>query len=76
VQEDVRQPLRREPLAVELDDVVHLVEGFQPARLAVHGHASCLDQLVSLAPRGNTGAREVGVQAHARILALPAPRHS
>ncbi len=76
VEEHVGEGLRRERLAVELDGVVRLDERVELARLAVDEDAARLDQLVGLAPGGNSGPREVGVQAHTGILTfgtVPAP---
>src|SRR5580765_537305 len=66
VQEHVRERLELDPAPVELDPVAALDEHVQLPRLAVHGHAAGLDQLIRLAPGGDAGAREVGVQPHLR----------
>ena len=42
VQQDVREPLRHEQPAVEIDDVTLLDEGVQLAAHAVHAHAPVL----------------------------------
>ena len=64
VQKDVRELLRDEKPAVEIDDVTLLDEGVQLAAHTVHAHAAGLDQLVGAPPGRNTRAREVGVQSH------------
>ena len=69
MQQDVGERLLGDGLAVDLDEVASLDERVQLPGLAVHEHAAGLDQLVGLAPRGDAGASEIGVQAHARILA-------
>jgi hypothetical protein len=69
VQEDIREPLLGDSLPVHLDDVASRDERVQLARRAVHAHASRLDQVVRLAARCHTGAGQVRVQPHRRILA-------
>jgi aminopeptidase len=69
VEEDVREPLRCDALAVHLDDVPLSNDRVQLARLAVDAHSPFLDQLVRTAPRSDPGAREVGIEAHDPILA-------
>ena len=64
VEQQVREPLRRDLDAVDLDPVGLLDEGVEPAGLAVHADAAGLDQVVGLPARGDAGAGEVGVQAH------------
>src|SRR6187399_1293523 len=64
VQENVRDRLRHEEPPVEIDDVALLDERVQPRVHAVDAHAARLDQLICPAPRGDSGAREIGVQAH------------
>ena len=66
VQEHVGQPLQLDPAPVELDPVAALDERVQLPRLAVDRHAAGLDQLVGLAPGGDAGSREVGVEPHLR----------
>jgi uncharacterized RDD family membrane protein YckC len=68
VQEHVGEPLRRKRKAVELDDVPGLDERVQLPRLAVHGHAACLDQLVGAATGGGSGPGEVCVEPHGVII--------
>jgi hypothetical protein len=68
VEEHVGEGLRGEWFAVKLDGVVRLDERVELARLAVYEDAARLDQLVGLAPGRNSGAREVGVQAHTGIV--------
>src|SRR5438309_8869088 len=62
VQEHVREPLRRHLLAVHLDTVTTRDERVQLSRLAVHTHATGLDQLVGGPAGRNSGASEIGVQ--------------
>ena len=69
VQQDVRERLRRDALAVDLDDVPRADDRVELARLAVDPHAPVADQLVRPPPRRDTGAGEKRVQPHARILA-------
>ena len=64
VQQHVREPLLRERPSVELDAVARGHERVQLAGLAVHGDAAGLDQLVRATPRGDTGTREPGIEAH------------
>ena len=64
VEQQVREPLRRDLEAVDLDAVGLLDEGVQLSGLAVDADAAGLDQVVGLAARGDAGAGEVGVQAH------------
>ena len=64
VQQDVGERLLRERLAVEAHLVGRLHGGVELPHLAVHGDAAGLDQLVGLAPRGDPGARDEGVEAH------------
>ena len=64
VQQHVREPLLRDGLAVDLDDVGAADERVQLAGLAVHAHAPGLDQLVGLAPGRDAGTGEVRVQPH------------
>ena len=61
---------RRDTRTVDLDDVASPHVRVQLARPTVHAHAAAADQLVCPPPRRDTGTREVGVQAHRRILGL------
>ena len=70
VQQDVRKLLRCEEPTVEVDDITFLDKRVQLAAHAVDPHATGLDQLVGTPARGDTGASEVGVKTHRRILAL------
>ena len=73
VEQDVRQLLLADPLAVDLDDVARGDEGVQLPAPAVDGDPARLDQLVGRAARGDAGAGEVSVEAHGAIVAtLPA----
>ena len=64
VQEDVRERLARDALAVDLDDVPPPHDGVQLARLPVHAHAPLADELVRAPARGDSCAGEVRVQSH------------
>ena len=64
VEEQVRELLRRNLVAVDLDAVGLFDERVELAGLAVDADAACLDQVVRLAARGDAGAGEIGVQAH------------
>jgi hypothetical protein len=64
VQEDVGKRLELGGAAVDLDTVAGRDEGVQLPRLAIHLDATGLDQLVGAPPRSDSGAGEVGVQAH------------
>ena len=64
VQQDVREPLRRDLASVDLDAVARADERVELPRLAVHAHAAGEDQLVGAAARGDAGPGEVGVEAH------------
>src|SRR5262249_30025322 len=75
VQEDVREPLRRHRLAVDLDRVAARHERVELSRLAVDAHAAGLDQLVGTASRGDPRAREISVETHAVIVATRAALH-
>ena len=66
VQEDVRERLRGDLGAVDLDAVCALHERRQARHLAVHGHAACADQLLGATARGDARPGEVSVQAHER----------
>ncbi len=65
VQKDVREPLRLNPLPVDLDAVACADVAVQAAGLAVDGHATSLDQLVGATTRGDAGASEKRVEPHA-----------
>ena len=75
VQEDVRERLRGDLGAVDLDAVCALHERRQARHLAVHGHAACADQLLGATARGDARPGEVGVQAHERSLSRRARLH-
>src|SRR5436190_938386 len=64
VEEDVREPLRGDGLAVDVDGVAGPDEGVQPARLAVDADAPGLDELVGATPRRDAGARDVRIETH------------
>ncbi len=64
VQEYVRERLLRDLASVDLDAVGASDERVQLPGLAVDEDAARLDQLVGAAARRNSGAREVGVEAH------------
>ena len=70
VQEQVRERLRRELGAVELDSVAGLDERRQAGDLTVDPHPAGADQLLGAPARGDSGTREVGVQAHLAIIDL------
>jgi len=74
VQQQVRERLRFDACAVDLDDVARPHVGVQLPRLAIHAHPPCADQLIGAASRPDAGAREVGVEAHRSILARVLPR--
>ena len=65
VEEDVAERLLADETTVDADVVGRLDERVELSRLAVDGDAPGLDELVGAATRGDPGAREVGVQAHA-----------
>ena len=65
VEEDVAERLLADETAVDADVVGAPDERVELARLAVDGDAPGLDEPVRAATRGDAGAREVGVQAHA-----------
>src|SRR2546428_3268880 len=71
VEQYVGEPPLGDRRTVELNRVAGRDERVQLARLAVDAHAAGLDQLVRAAPRGDPGAREVGVQAHTAMLRAP-----
>jgi len=75
VEEDVRESLQLDGLAVDLDAVARLDEGVQLSGLAVDGHAAGLDQLVGLAARGDPGAREIGIEPHTRHYSWAVPHY-
>ena len=58
MEEEVREPLPRHLLPVDLDPVMGSDDGVEPARLAVDPDPSGLDQLVGAPPRGDAGAGE------------------
>src|SRR5262249_61536392 len=62
----VRGPCAAPAAPVALDATPSRDERVQLPGLAVHAHTPRLDQLVRLAPRRDTGPREIGVQTHAR----------
>ena len=64
VEEDVAQPLPRDLLPVHLDAVARADDGVQLSRLAVHGDAAGLDQLVRAPARRDSGPGEERVQSH------------
>ena len=68
VQQHVGEPLLLDRLSVDLDAVAGTDEGVQLSGLAVDGHAPRLDQVIGLAPRGDSGPRQVRVQTHAVIV--------
>jgi hypothetical protein len=68
VEQQVREALGCDRAAVYLDRVGRTDERVQPTGLAVHEHTTGLDQLVRAAPGRDPGAREVGVEAHDRML--------
>jgi len=68
VEKNVGERLRRDPLSVDLDDVSRSDDRVQLSGLAVHAHATGKNQLVSAAPRRNTGPSEECVQPHCLIL--------
>ena len=64
VEQHVREPLLRHGPPVHLDDVVAGDERVELSRLAVHGHATGEDELVRLAPGGDSRTCEIRVQPH------------
>ena len=74
VQQQVRERLRLDTRTVDLDDIALPHVGVQLSWLAVHAHPPLADELVGAASRRDAGAREVGVEAHGRILARVLPR--
>jgi hypothetical protein len=50
VEQYVGERLRADPRAVDLDEIAAFDERVQLATHTVDGHATCLDQLISLAP--------------------------
>ena len=68
VQEHVGERLGLDPLPVELDHVAALDEGRKARELAVHAHPSGLDQSLGAAARRDSGAGQVGVQAHSQMV--------
>jgi hypothetical protein len=68
VQEHVRQRLALDAAAIDLDDVVRADDRVQLPGSAVHEHTTGAYELVCAAPRGDSGTREEGIQAHGGIL--------
>ena len=56
--------------AVQLDPVAGLDERRQAGDLTVDPHPAGADQLLGAPARGDSGTREVGVQAHLAIIDL------
>ena len=72
VQEQVRERLRRDLAAVDLDPVAGPDEGVELPRLAVDAHAAVLDQRVGAAAGGDARPGEKGVEAHSAERSSPA----
>src|SRR5207248_6827268 len=68
VEQHVRELLPGQWLSVEAHVVVRGDERVQPPRLAVDRDPPRLDQLVGLAARGDSRARQPGVQPHSGML--------
>jgi hypothetical protein len=68
VEEDVRERLPGDLLPVERHDVVRADDGVEPARHAVHGDSSRLDEVVGLAARRDARAGQECVQPHGAII--------
>ena len=64
VEQDVRELLLADAVAVDLDDVPGGDEGVELTALTVDRDPARLDQLVCGAAGGDAGAREVAVEAH------------
>ena len=75
VQEHVRESLRRDRRAVQLDAVSLTHERVQLPGLAVDGDATGLDQLVGAAAGRDAGPGEVGIQAHGRHYSAQVPHY-
>ena len=64
VEQDVRELLLADAVAVDLDDVPRGDERVELTAPTVDGDPARLDQLVRGAARGDAGAREVAVESH------------
>jgi uncharacterized protein with GYD domain len=75
VQQDVGELLRSDGAAVDLDAVTRIDVRIQLSGLTVDVDATGLDQLVGAAARRDAGAREVGIQPHARHYSRRVPHY-